>query len=505
MKAVRRADGTSPAFRRLQLAEVCTVLSICFIALMTARPLLEEWELVSRFGESGIAAFGELIGRFPLRPLQLVPFSVMWLAGEGQPIGFGIGFALLLLATYGVARWSVTPVLSGPSRWVFASLAAILPLWPGAWLVRFAPARLSEIFVLVALGAGIRMFRGRRVGWMTVAAFSVALALATYQALFLCLLALPVILWIGQRAQDPAMMTASQRPTSTFGLFGLSLGVGVLIYAAYAWVVMHVSQGSSYEVDLASTQWLTSPDGFLSVVRSLYETAFGASPWVAPTLVWLLALFAYSVVGSAASDARGRMRWIAALLACVILLPLAALPYGLGGIHVRDPERVLFPTVVGFALVVFMWMQRRADGRTFALTPSVAAVTVAAVVLGGYLSSRSAIDDFNLQVDVIAQIDVESRSVGASDVLIRDETGRLGDTYTLYPPIVEQAFRARGLAITGTICTPLGVDRIHPRAQRFPIPSTERCEDLDLAGRTPLVLTARWDGDRIRVEPEPVR
>src|SRR5690606_7880948 len=63
-------------------------------------------------------------------------------------------------------------------------------------------------------------------------------------------------------------------------------------------------------------------------------------------------------------------------------------------------------------------------------------------------------------------------------VVIVDYTGTLGDVYTFLPPSLEAALSYYGKDVDANICTPLGVDRIHPIARRYPISSTQRCEEL---------------------------
>jgi hypothetical protein len=75
-------------------------------------------------------------------------------------------------------------------------------------------------------------------------------------------------------------------------------------------------------------------------------------------------------------------------------------------------------------------------------------------------------------------------------------TGKLGDVYTLYQTTLTDALALTGdERVMATICTPLSVDRVHPVANRFPIPSTQRCEDLPELKREaqPGLLVTRWN------------
>jgi hypothetical protein len=80
-----------------------------------------------------------------------------------------------------------------------------------------------------------------------------------------------------------------------------------------------------------------------------------------------------------------------------------------------------------------------------------------------------------IQQSVLKQALFASEKNNSSSIVIRDTTGVLGDVYTLYVGALSSAMSALGKNISGTICTPLSVDRIHPVAQRFPVVSTPRC------------------------------
>lgn len=79
-------------------------------------------------------------------------------------------------------------------------------------------------------------------------------------------------------------------------------------------------------------------------------------------------------------------------------------------------------------------------------------------------------------------------------------TGTLGDVYTLLPPIMTDALAINGKKIDATICTPISVDRLHPIAQRYPIPSTERCEEMANKPNGTLILTAQFINNSLTIK-----
>ena len=68
---------------RVWLLDAVTVLVIFVLALIFARPLLEEWGLAVYFEHAGLTSYVDLAKAFPLRPLQAAPSAWQWALGGG--------------------------------------------------------------------------------------------------------------------------------------------------------------------------------------------------------------------------------------------------------------------------------------------------------------------------------------------------------------------------------------------------------------------------------------
>jgi hypothetical protein len=101
---------------RWWLVDAVTVAFLSLLALAYARPLVEEWIVLEYFDRAGIGGYKWFATLSPLRPLGAAPTVLQWLLG-GDPWGFGLGFALMLAATYLVARWAVSTHVAGAPRW----------------------------------------------------------------------------------------------------------------------------------------------------------------------------------------------------------------------------------------------------------------------------------------------------------------------------------------------------------------------------------------------------
>jgi hypothetical protein len=477
-------------FSRLGTLEILTVTGLIFISAWCARPLLEEWGFFEYFANHGISSYPNLVRSFPLRPLQGVPPLIMWLVGQGHTFGMVAVFAILVVMQFAAARWAVTPLMTGVQRWIVATLASVLAPWPAGWLLRLSSAHLAAIFFIVALGAAVRLRDRMEARPTLILAVSTALVLATYQALFLCLVSLPLAAWFWvSSSKNSSSITASQ--TQRVLRVSLAVSMGILAYAVYAIAVSSILGSAGYEGELASSNSsLYSISGVISAVAHIYNTAYLDLAWIAPMLMLILAYL--TGPGIALLQTHGdRVRAWSAMTLSLIGLPLLALPYVVSPLFPNDPDRVLFPVSVGFVLLCFTLMLNYKHARTPSVDRLGALVLVTSLMIGAILTAYDGVRNYWLQDSVLKQTISLAAPRKPSSLLLRDYTGTLGDVYTLLPPTLTTALSVRGLALPSTICTPLGVDRIHPDARRFPIATTPRCEDLPAPVPGVLTLDAR--------------
>jgi hypothetical protein len=487
------------AERRVLHLELVTLIGITIVTGLYARPLLEEWGFIDFFNHNGLLQYGDLVRNFPLRPLQGVPLALDWLLSGGRSAGFSVGFAVLLVAKYLAARWAVTRTVPSPSAWVIAILAVVLVPWAGQWHLRYSPAQLSAMFLFLALGAVLRASRELSWRWVVLGGSAIFLMLASYQALFLCGIALPLVAFLARPSVHDGRAPALRRAAA--GAAPVVLGVG--LYGAYSLVVTSLLGGAGYEGALLNTSGdrLTSISGVWSVISTIYTTAYVRS---SNDLILFGALLG-CLIGPAAAGLR--RRWAApiycvSLLVAIALLPLLALPYAVNPAFLTDPERVGFPISVGFVLVCLTVLSRL-SGSLPGLGVLRAGAVVLALVASTTFAAAGSFEDYELQRAVLVQTGALAASAGASSVVLRDQTGVLGDVYTLYPPTLTIALRARGVDIEAVICTPTGVDRIDPVARQLQIPTTPRCEDLPPTSGPLLLLDATQGAHGIVVRPAP--
>ena len=158
---------------------------------------------------------------------------------------------------------------------------------------------------------------------------------------------------------------------------------------------------------------------------------------------------------------------------------------------------------MGFALLCISLLIQSAKRDSGQLNPVSASLAVIVLALASGSAAVGIRQHGQLAETVINQTLAAIQNDWQS-IVIRDTTGILGDVYTLLGSAntLSEAIAVHGRRNPATICTPLSVDRLHPDAQRYPIPSTPRCEELPaMPNNTTLVLTARWNNGILTIEP----
>ncbi|HAV35006.1 MAG TPA: hypothetical protein DCX52_01380 [Massilia sp.] len=483
--------------KRLTVLEFATLIVLAALSFWAVRPLLEEWGLFNVIKTQGIGYILAYAESTPMRPLHLLAIALNWELGQGHLIGIAAGNAVMMVLRYGVARWAVSPVLAGNDRWVIATLAAVLPAWSGIWFGRFGAAQLSLIFFFAVIGFSLRL--ARKWSWSTALACvaSVWLLLSVYQALALCLVAMPLfaLLWQdGTRRADQA--TA---PHWQFIRLAVTIGTGFVCYALYAIIASRLLGGGSYEATLAQgSSKLLTVAGIAQHVMRGYATAF-ARDLTLP----LMLLLGYFVIGPALLQQRGERTFVSAqalFLLLVASLPLFSLIY-MNELHIGDPDRVMLPVATAFVVALLSLMVRYRPSAGNLLASRQAAAIVLVLLVVGTLGAASAKKYADLQETVLAQTLNAVETQQPRSLLLHDATGRLGDVYTFLNPLFSEALAVHGHNVTALICTPRDIDRIHPDAQRYPIPTTQRCDEVAPMPAPVLVLTVRDENGTITVRP----
>ena len=472
----RAASVVSP----LSVAEIVTVLFLILMSVWSVRPLVEEWGIFLAFERHGLGYIVSSLPGWAMRPLLLVPFALQWIVAGGNTIGIGIFTGILLLTRYLIVRWAVMPIIAPTERWVFATLATTLVSWPGLWLARFSAAQISAIMLFIAVGCSIRLCLRPSMLYSVISAVAVIGFMTIYQAPVFVAATLPFIAY----AWVPEGAGFNMRSRITrFLRVGIPLLAGIFLYVLYA-VVAYVNFGTGYEGGLYAGAVYSG--GAILNLTTAYATVFLTNQLTLPILSFVLCAV---LLVSGRGDRYDRSKVAIFAFLAMAFLPLLSLPY-LSVLHLRDPERTLFPVVLGFCIIVMCVFGSRhlTETRQTALGP--AGLIVLALLSSSLVGTVDARNAWSFQKTVMLETRKAMEASGANKVLIHDETGLLGDVYTFFgPSSLTDALLFQGVDADILICTADNVDRLHYVAQRFPIPTTPRCTEADSEGRTPFTAS----------------
>lgn len=485
--------------RWLLVSELLTLAVLVLLTSVFVRPLLETWGSIDWFNAVGLTPeiVTTVLEGTPLRPLQLLFATTAYLGGTADFAGFSLGakpayvvvFTVVLVGKYLVARWAVSPIVRGPNRWLLATLATVLFPWPAAWILEWGSAQVSAVLILVTLGACIRVRNRLRTGWVLLGAAGMLLSTATYQALFLCAWAIPLVAYFslpsGWRQSGRAALR-SAFPVLT----------GTVAYALYAFWAVAYAKGGGYEAATigrgADDNPLNSP---VRVLRYLYSTAYLDNPWVVPLLI----AFLWCLVGVGLVVGRSKREAacsVGVVLAAIALLPLVALTYAENFTQLNDFYRVGFPLAFGFFLICVGAAARLPAAVTGVSTAAMSVVLVVGLLVGAIGTAALTNTSYQLQrslLDELEPIMAAHEVNGSSTILVRDYTGEFGDRFTFFGQYVGTALRSEGFPVLDVvICTPEGTDRIHPQARAQTnvrgvpsAPVTPRCDGTLVRGAAP--------------------
>ena len=475
-----------PQSRMLLILEIATLMVLVSLALAFARPQLEGWGVLEAFRVAGIeGGFKQFFHGAPARMLEPVPLAIAWVLGHGAIWALALVYGFELAAKYVTARWAVSPLVRGANGWVVATLAAVMLPWAGAWHGHNMAQQLAAVFMLVALGASLRLRERVRIGWLVLGTAGVLLSLLTYEALVLCALALPLVVLFSSRGP----LRSSVRPAVRSALPAI---FGIIIYSIFYYLAQSLIVSKVYhEILLSGPQALKTP---MKVLKYLYSTTYVDFPLTTTLLVAVVAWLVGSAV-LALPDRKERKTSIVAIAVTFVMLPLLSLIYAVNFYFLSDIERLGFPLGFGFLLLCVTVLARFSppDQRL-----SGGLVVVAAMLVWAGADAYKSYRPYELQRNVLDQTKALVRESNAHFVLLRDWTGTLGDYYTfLVPGTLQQAMGVEGVPINIGLCTPEGVDRVHPQMRKFQGGSgVPRCETLPPASQPQLVLDLRLRTDK---------
>lgn len=456
------AEQDVPDGRVQRFRGVLVLLGAFVVAALHFRPwqgaMLEDWELAAAWEADGLAGLPTLAVTTTLgRPLHLIPHYIGMVLSDGGVVGPYAVLAVVAVAQFLVAMWALRPLVSTWwTRWALALLIAIHPWWVAGDILRFMPAQVSVLGVVVWLGASVRYLRTGRGLWLVPAAVAVILGLLTYQ---------------GPAA---ALVMASVALAVSAARFRLGAQLVVVTTAAVGavvtWSVFIAPRlvPDSYESQLMSGG-LTAPVASMrAIVRTLILNGEGVLVLMGAVAITVIALGLHARLWP----------WqVWGLLALVAAAPLAALAYASTTFHLNDPERVVLPVGVLLWLVACSVADRLpAHGP---IARGALAVVLIATALGGVSGYLRWAGFSSAQEQLITAVEaVRQNAPDDATVIVEDMTGRYGDVYLLLPPHLNYALDVEyGAGADGVLCTASGVIRDHPDAALLPIGTTPDCSE----------------------------
>lgn len=464
-QAEKAAGGFS--FRRFR-PSVLPVAAAVLVLVVHFRPwqqgLLEDWGLALAWKQEG---FGGYVARLPAtlgRPLHLLPHFVGMALSNG---GFVGPYAVLTAVALGqllCAAWALAPVVSSRAlRWGIALAIAVHPWWAGGDILRFMPAQVAVLGVVVWLGAAVRFLEGRRAAWLVLATLAPLAGLLTYEGPLAALL-------IGAFTLTATGRASVRRRLAVFGSTVL-VAAAVVAWSA---VIAPAISPQSYEGQLVGGL----PDPRASVV-AIARTMLHHTP----ALLLALAIVGLIVLDLGFSRRVGRRdAWV--LLVATVSAPLAALAYAATSLHLHDPERVGLP--VGLAAWLVLCVAAPAITAAAAPRRVVLAVLLLGSVAGAVAGYRTWTTFAEDQQQLIRALEpVRAAAPPGSTVVVADESGRWGDVYLFLPPHLALAMQVeQGAGAAVELCTQPGVARRQPVAEVYPISTTPDCGADSAAGST---------------------
>ena len=436
---------------------------------------LEEWGLARAWQVSGPQAVVDGLGTTAGRPLHLLPAYLGLAASDGRLLGMYAVTGLLTGGTYLAARWAFTPLRPRPLLLTATALGlALHPFWAAGWLLRFQPAQLSVLALVLWVGWSVRYLHGARALDLILAVSAILVGLLCYQAVALVPVLVTAALWLHAAAAG----TGRWLPRRRHCLHAAATAGGIVAVGVHSTLVAPRLVSSSYEAGLQG--------GALDLrtsVSLIFDTVLAAPGGRAAVLFAMAAVLVAAARGLRAPRSSTApvlvLTGLAVLL--VLLAPLTALTYASTTLHLRDPQRVLMPLTTALLVLGILAGQRADVGRRLGGHGQWLAVLLVVPALVSLADWRG---EGSRNYALLERVVSSSHQAGpGSTLVVVDRSGKYGDVYGWLPPTLETATSVvLGAPSQVTLCTPADTERDHPVAQRYPISSTPDCEGL-LVGR----------------------
>lgn len=428
---------------QMQIGTLSTVLILlaAFVTVVlfgwASFPTLEGWGLLNVWRSQGVYAYPHYLGMFPDRPLHVLPSLFAGIV-PGQ---FGVG-AILVGALLAFTRIAAMLLLARALRvsGITAALLVIVgvsqPWWPGSAYERYHAAQVAYSLLLVGLLLGSGQ-SNKLMGWRNLSiAIVIFLGFLTYQGLFVVCAGAPLLF----------LLFGDQR---TFRNLAGSFWPACVIYLVYFSVINALCSDNYVQA--------ISKDNFqLEVFVKLFKVGLKSK------LNAHLATVALTVVLLAATGSKLGNRGAAFLLALAIA-PLTGIIFYRSDSIIRDPEHVMYAGTAWLTCLMTA-SARYLDSAVIPAVPLLARVVTLILLACGVVHPLKAIGHINTQLNVLSALDNSGIDwTEESNVLVIDQTGKLGRTYTFLEPHLQFARMAyhkpgfailRSLQVSGPSCAP---------------------------------------------------
>jgi hypothetical protein len=413
------------------------------------------------------------------RPLSVIPHVLIWYFFDGSHFGYFVVSSLLMLFR-GATIFLLAKELK-KNVWFLSLAAMLVPMWGGIFNERFMSAQFSLNFGLLAICLYVKKYS-------KLSIFAMLLATFTYPPI---VLSLPLSILI-TKAQS--MNVKGVRFSSLFSHFKLFIPLALYV----GWLsIIRFFGSESYDTIVSGKPHLRF------ALQNLFETLF-----VDNTVKSILILILPIVLARAILPNLN----IVATIATTSLILLATAPYVRVAIHLNDPERVFFPISATVLFIFILHLSSLASQRESA---SLRKNSLFAYLFAGTFFLASSLhywipiqqNNRHFLAELNRQI---SANEDAKSLLIRDNTGYLGDVNTFFGDASLEDILTDGNSLLAairlsrptfestSICTPSGVKRRHPVAANFPIPTTQNCQETKGFADLVLVLTSL---NPVRLDP----
>lgn len=413
------------------------------------------------------------------RPLSATPHTVIWYFFEGSHFGYFIVSSFLMLFR-GATIFLLAKELKN-NVWFLSLAAMLVPLWGAIFNERFIGAQLSLNFGILAICLYIKNHQKLSVFVMLLATFA-------YPPI---VLAAPIAILIF-KGQAP-----SAKSSILPSLFSkAALLIPLAIYVAWLSIIRFFGN-ESYDTAVSGIPPMRM------ALQNLFETLV-----VENTIKTLLISILPVVLAKTLLPSLN----LFIILGTTFFIFISPLPYARVAIHLNDPERVFFPissTVLFIFILHLSSVRPNTENKSLGKNSLFAYLLSGAFFLGLSLcywipvqhNNRQFLAELNKQINLTQD---------ATSLLVRDNTGYLGDVNTFYGDAKLEDILTGGNSLlaairidrpsfeSSLICTPSSVERRHPVAANFPIPTTRRCEDIAESADINLQLSSL---NPVRLEP----